>query len=162
VKHDSDIDGLSLRCLVATVRERSVTRAADSLGMAQPALSHVLARLRLRYGDPLLVRGSSGMTPTTRALQLAAAAADVLGSMQRLHTPVPAFEPSKEESLALLTFLRRVRSALSALEFQPTTVRVSEVNRDAASARTKARCNSTDVHAMKNQDVPRCQLDRNS
>lgn len=103
MKHESDIDGLSLRCLVATVRERSVTRAADSLRMAQPALSHVLARLRRRFGDPLLVRTSDGMTPTPRAQQLAQAAAEVLGGMQRLHTPQPSFDPANEESRFVVT-----------------------------------------------------------
>lgn len=102
MKHETDIDALSLRCLVATVRERSVTRAAHAVGMAQPALSHVLARLRRRFGDPLLVRGNGGMTATPRALELAAAAADVLSEMQRLHTP-DSFDPAREESRFVVT-----------------------------------------------------------
>lgn len=89
MRHDTDIDAAGLRCLVALLRERSVTRAAQHLGMAQPALSHVLARLRLRFGDPLLIRTGAEMTPTPRALQLVQAAEDVLDAMARLHAHQP-------------------------------------------------------------------------
>jgi DNA-binding transcriptional LysR family regulator len=49
------------------LRERNVTRAADQLGLSQPAMSNGLRRLRDLFDDPLLVRTSEGMTPTERA-----------------------------------------------------------------------------------------------
>lgn len=52
------------------LREGSVTRAAQQLGITQPAMSNGLKRLRDLFGDPLLVRTSEGMTPTERALEL--------------------------------------------------------------------------------------------
>jgi DNA-binding transcriptional LysR family regulator len=54
----------------ALVRERSVTRAAERVGITQSAMSHALRRLRELVGDPLLVRGQSGMVLTPRALVL--------------------------------------------------------------------------------------------
>ena len=37
------------------LRERSVTRAAQQLGISQPAMSNGLRRLRTAFDDPLLV-----------------------------------------------------------------------------------------------------------
>lgn len=103
MKHESDVDPAALRCLVALVRQGSVTRAAEQLGMGQPALSHMLARLRGRFADPLLVRGKAGMTPTPRALQLADAAQDVLEGMARLHLRREGFEPALEQGRFVVT-----------------------------------------------------------
>ena len=49
--------------LDALLRERNVTRAADQLGLSQPAMSNGLRRLRDLFEDPLLVRTSDGMAP---------------------------------------------------------------------------------------------------
>ncbi|MGL1833839.1 LysR family transcriptional regulator [Rhodocyclaceae bacterium SMB388] len=45
-------------------KTRSVSRAADQLGLGQPAVSIALGKLRAHYDDPLFVRTSSGMDPT--------------------------------------------------------------------------------------------------
>ncbi len=50
---------------------RHVTRAADQLGISQPALSHSLKRLRETLADPLFVKTPKGMIPTERAQKLA-------------------------------------------------------------------------------------------
>ncbi|HYF17895.1 MAG TPA: LysR family transcriptional regulator [Ramlibacter sp.] len=52
------------------MRERSVSRAAEHLGMSQSSASEMLARLRDRFGDPLLVRTRDGLVPTPRAEEL--------------------------------------------------------------------------------------------
>lgn len=49
---------------------RSVTLAGDRIGMTQSATSNALKRLRERFGDPLFVRTSEGMTPTPLAERL--------------------------------------------------------------------------------------------
>lgn len=51
--------------------DRSVSRAAEHLGMTQPAVSNALKRLRGALADDLFVRTSLGMDPTPYALQLA-------------------------------------------------------------------------------------------
>ena len=51
----------------ALVIEENMTRAADRLGMSQPAMSAALQRLRLTFNDELFIRSRLGMTPTPRA-----------------------------------------------------------------------------------------------
>jgi DNA-binding transcriptional LysR family regulator len=46
------------------LRQRSVTRAGDRLGLSQPAMSHALNRLRHQMKDQLFIRGAQGMMPT--------------------------------------------------------------------------------------------------
>ena len=66
----SRIDLNLLVYLDVLLRERNVTRAAEELGISQPAMSNSLRRLRDLFDDPVLVRTSDGMTPTDRALEL--------------------------------------------------------------------------------------------
>ena len=55
---------LSLHTLL---EERSVTKAAEKCGVSQSAMSHILARLREIFQDPLFVRSKSGLLPNSRA-----------------------------------------------------------------------------------------------
>jgi DNA-binding transcriptional LysR family regulator len=83
-----------LPALEALLRRQNVTRAAEDVGLSQPAMSRALQRLRDALGDPLLVRGAGGLSPTPRALALLprlSTALDALGSVYR----EPAFEPAK-------------------------------------------------------------------
>ena len=83
-----------LPALEALLRRQNVTRAAEDLGLSQPAMSRALQRLRDVLGDPLLVRGQGGLSPTPRALALLPSlslALDALGSLYR----EPAFEPAQ-------------------------------------------------------------------
>ena len=56
--------------LDALLQEGSVTRAAKRVGLSTPAMSHSLARIRERLGDPILVRAGRGMILTPRAESL--------------------------------------------------------------------------------------------
>lgn len=56
--------------LDALLQEGSVTAAARRVGLSTPAMSHTLARIRERLGDPILVRSGRGMLLTPRALAL--------------------------------------------------------------------------------------------
>lgn len=53
--------------LDALLQEGSVTGAARRVGLSTPAMSHALARIRERLGDPVLVRSGRGMLLTPRA-----------------------------------------------------------------------------------------------
>jgi len=59
------------RLFDAVYRNRSVSRAAEELGLSQPAASQGLMRLRERLRDPLFERVSGGVQPTDRARRLA-------------------------------------------------------------------------------------------
>ncbi|RTL73211.1 MAG: LysR family transcriptional regulator [Hyphomicrobiales bacterium] len=68
-----NLNGIDLNLLPpleALLRLRHVTRAAEEVGLSQPAMSRALGRLRALLGDPLLVKGASGLVPTPRALAL--------------------------------------------------------------------------------------------
>ncbi|GAC31989.1 LysR family transcriptional regulator [Paraglaciecola polaris] len=52
--------------LVAVYQERSITAAGKKLHLSQPAVSHALSRLRVKYQDPLFVRHGRKMLPTAR------------------------------------------------------------------------------------------------
>jgi DNA-binding transcriptional LysR family regulator len=55
----------------AIMTERSLSGAADRLGMSPSAVSHALNRLRELTGDDLFVRTGKGVRPTHRATQMA-------------------------------------------------------------------------------------------
>lgn len=66
-----DLDLNLLHVFAAVHAARSVSRAADALGLSQPAVSNALTRLRLALHDPLFTRAASGVRPTPKADQLA-------------------------------------------------------------------------------------------
>jgi DNA-binding transcriptional LysR family regulator len=78
----------------AIMRDRSVTRAGQRLGLSQPAMSHALTRLRHMLKDELFVRSPNGMVPTPRAEDLATPIRIALDGLQQSLEPV-SFEPSK-------------------------------------------------------------------
>ena len=77
--------------------ERNVTRAARKLGITQPAMSNSLRRLRTLFNDPLLVRTSSGMSMTERALKLQPRVRQVVLEMELVLEPGEGFDPAKSE-----------------------------------------------------------------
>src|SRR5437588_7816708 len=88
---------LDLNLLVvfdAIMRDRSVTRAGQRLGLSQPAMSHALTRLRHMLKDELFVRSPNGMVPTPRAEELATPVRLALEGLQQSLEPV-LFEPAK-------------------------------------------------------------------
>lgn len=56
--------------LDALLQEGSVSGAARRTGLSTPAMSHALARIREKMGDPILVRAGRGMVLTPRAESL--------------------------------------------------------------------------------------------
>src|SRR3954471_9677291 len=66
-----------LRCLVVLADEQQFTRAAQRLGIAQPALSQQIQRLEAEMGLPLVDR-------TTRSVQLTGAGTRLVGHARRM------------------------------------------------------------------------------
>ena len=100
-----------LVALNALLTELHVTRAADKVGLSQPAMSNALSRLRYIFKDDLLVRTSMGMQATPRALELAEPVRHVLLQIERVLDSEPAFDPatsSRTFSLRLSDLLARL------------------------------------------------------
>lgn len=97
---DMDLSRVDLNLLVyldALLRERNVTRAAQQLGISQPAMSNGLKRLRTLFDDPLLVRTSDGMTPTERADELKPEVRGVLAKVEMFVQPSTPFDAASSE-----------------------------------------------------------------
>ncbi|MCR0983816.1 LysR substrate-binding domain-containing protein [Roseomonas populi] len=88
-----------LPIFIALMEERSVTRAAERLGMTQPALSNALSRLRVMLQDQLFVRERYGIQPTPVALELAPGIAEALARLDDAVLGQQEFDPSKAERL---------------------------------------------------------------
>src|SRR5258708_8136624 len=90
-----NIDLNLLVVLDALISERSVSRAANRLGLTQSAVSHALRRLRDLFGDDLLIRSAGGMDLTARAIQLAEELRVVLWQIQSMVNQRGNFDPAK-------------------------------------------------------------------
>lgn len=76
----------------AVYEARNMSRAAERLGMSQPAISLALGRLRNLLGDPLFVRGGGAMQPTARAQQIASPIRSILDTAVSVLLRQPGFD----------------------------------------------------------------------
>lgn len=74
-------------------RDRSVTGAAESLGLTQAAVSGSLKRLRAEYDDKLFTLVGRKMEPTPLAISVAPPLLDSLALVRRTHTGGARFDP---------------------------------------------------------------------
>jgi DNA-binding transcriptional LysR family regulator len=119
-----DLRRADLNLLVVFQRllaERHVGRAAKRLHVTQSAASHALGRLRTMFHDPLFVRHPKGIQPTSRALALAPAIADILERANTLLASPGGFDPNQPHTftiggtdLALFTVLNPLIKRLRA------------------------------------------------
>lgn len=87
------IDVQLLRVLYLVLQEKSVSRAADKLGITQPAVSSALKRLRDLTGDQLIVRTRNGMVATERALAFLVPLKHALDGIDRVLDLAEDFNP---------------------------------------------------------------------
>lgn len=79
--------------LQALLQEESVVRAADKVGLSQPAMSGALARLREVMADPILVRVGRTMRLTPRAERMRGKLEEVCAQIELLFEP-EIFDPA--------------------------------------------------------------------
>lgn len=97
-----DIRQVDLNLLVAfdaMAEHRSVTRAAESIGLSQPAMSAAVGRLRTLFNDALFVKTGAGMQPTPRAAELAGPVRRVVELVKAEILPGSAFDPRVDDKL---------------------------------------------------------------
>lgn len=81
---------------------RSLTRAAEQLGVSQPAMSAAMNRLRRLFNDPLLVREGGAWQPTEQANELNRRFRPLLEEWRRATRELDAFDPAhSSRSLSL-------------------------------------------------------------
>ena len=96
------MNSIDIRCLSVfeqIVKTRSVTKAAEALGLGQPAVSVALAKMRTHFGDPLFVRTSSGMEPTPFSAGLVRPVRDVLAALEQVHEHRGEFDPGTSDRI---------------------------------------------------------------
>ena len=100
----ANIDLNLLVVLRELLREQNVTRAAERVGVTQPAASAALARLRRHFDDDLLERNRNGYLLTPLGQQLAAQVEPLALGLERLFSPDPAFRPeASDREFVLMT-----------------------------------------------------------
>jgi DNA-binding transcriptional LysR family regulator len=127
-----------LLILDSLLREGSLTRTAELLGMSQPAVSRALARLRTHFDDPLFVRTGQRMVATTRALALAGPIAAVLDAARELDSGPAVFDPlTAQRSFglymvdgAVVNILPQLLAGLARLEDGATGLQLRSVHID--------------------------------
>lgn len=87
------IDFNLMRAFLGLYQTRSVSEAADRMGVSQPGMSAMLRRLRQLFDDDLFVRTSNGMIPTTRARQIEAPIAQVVEILAKNILASTSFSP---------------------------------------------------------------------
>jgi LysR family nitrogen assimilation transcriptional regulator len=77
-----------LSAFIRMVDAGSLTRAAEILGIAQPALSQQVAALEADFGAPLLIRSRHGVSPTAAGRSLYRQAQIILKQLEQAHSEV--------------------------------------------------------------------------
>jgi DNA-binding transcriptional LysR family regulator len=83
------------RLFDALYQLRSLNKAARSLGIPQSTLSRWLGELRQHFNDPLFVRTESGLEPTPRASEAAAAISEIASIYQQCVKRAAGFDASR-------------------------------------------------------------------
>mgnify|MGYP001795074709 CR=1 FL=1 len=111
----STLRSLDLNLLVlfeALHREGNLTRAAQRVGLSQPAARQALGRLRDALGAPLFERRRGGMEPTPRARSLADPVRQALQTLERGLLSAQVFDPACSERVFRIAFGQLGEAAL--------------------------------------------------
>ena len=83
--------------LNAIYTEGSLTKAAQVVGITQPAVSNALSRLRDKFNDDLFVRTGSGMVPTQKTENMIADIQNALTLIQQSVNEPDTFDPGSSK-----------------------------------------------------------------
>ncbi|ASM75236.1 HTH-type transcriptional regulator SyrM 1 (plasmid) [Pseudosulfitobacter pseudonitzschiae] len=134
IKHqvEPQIDTRQIRIFLSVLELGSVTRAANALGITQPAVSQVLRRLRDMTDDPLLVRSGSKLIPTIRAEEMLGPLRTSLKTIDAAFQSDQSFDPARDD----LVFRIASADCMEAF-FLPRFI--SEIRKSAPNARIHLR-----------------------
>ncbi|MEX0281888.1 MAG: LysR family transcriptional regulator [Arenibacterium sp.] len=103
-----------LIALDALLESESVTGAAQTLGISQPAMSAQLARLRALFNDPLLAASGRKLVPTVRAMELKQPLRAQLAALDLLVRESAQFDPLTSDRTFRIIGTDYVHAVLSA------------------------------------------------
>lgn len=118
-----------------------MTRAAERLGVTQPAASAALSRLRRHFGDELLIRDRGEYTLTALGAQLAEQVDAVCAAAERLFAASVDFDPARARKRLVKLCTSRFRGNVMDVAASATTIRVDALSAaDADDFTPKRRC----------------------
>ncbi|MEM8541560.1 MAG: LysR family transcriptional regulator [Pseudomonadota bacterium] len=133
MKNFRNIDLNLLVVFEAMLSERSVTKAGERVGLAQPSMSNALTRLRTLFNDELFVRTPNGMAPTQIAIEAAEHVRAAVFAAEQAFNVSNEFDPEKYEGeITLLTV------DLIELTVVPSVVRALKQNAPGIRLKTRA------------------------
>ena len=124
--HELNINRLDLNLFVvldAIYTEGSITRAAKTLNLTQPALSHALGRLRAVFNDPLFTRQGHRMMPSPLTRSLIGPVRQSLQTLTASVLKARQFEPAAAHRVFNISF----RDVLEAKLLPELASRVLEI-----------------------------------
>lgn len=165
--HQKNINAIDLNLLKvfsALASQRSVTKAADAVGLSQPAVSHALRRLRDLLDDDLFVRTADGMQPTERCRDLAPAIAASLKMLEDALTVKEVHDPANLQATYRLgmndlfsTLLVPGLSAMAARQAPKVSLRflhTLEINKSLSDAYSDLDAGTIDMTIIQDFDTP--------
>ncbi|MEF1255062.1 LysR family transcriptional regulator [Vibrio sp. M260112] len=91
---NDNIDLNLLKIFITVYQQRSITLAAEVLGLTQPGVSGVLKRLQKQLGVQLFVRAGRGIAPTHQAQELAR---QIEPALSQIHNAIQGIEAFSTE-----------------------------------------------------------------
>lgn len=145
--HLRNVDLNLLTVFDAVMQMQNVTRAAQVLGMSQPAVSNAVSRLKIMFNDELFVRYGRGIQPTLRAKQLFG---PVRQALQLVHNELPGagFEPEQSDRVFSLSICSPLDIKLAPKIVERIKNKTSNIN-----VNIKSYLNSNIEHQLKYQEV---------
>ncbi|XXD11266.1 transcriptional regulator LeuO [Klebsiella sp. R445] len=131
----------------AVMQEQNITRAAQSLGMSQPAVSNAVARLKVMFNDELFVRYGRGIQPTARAFQLFGSVRQALQLVQN-ELPGSGFEPVSSERVFTLCVCSPLDNYLTSIIFNKVSAVAPNIH-----LIFKASLNKDTEHHLRYQEI---------
>lgn len=102
----------------------SITQAAKTMNVSQPAISNSLNRLRDVLGDQLFIRGKGGVTPTPKAMQIIGPVRDALLLIQDGVVDDSGFDPTSMKRHFKIVLLDQLEALL-----MPGVIRQFQANK---------------------------------
>ncbi|MEX0398763.1 transcriptional regulator LeuO, partial [Providencia rettgeri] len=112
--HLRNVDLNLLTVFDVVMQMQNVTKAAQVLGMSQPAVSNAVSRLKSMFNDELFVRYGRGIQPTSRAKQLFG---PIRQALQLVHNELPSagFNPQNSDRVFNLSICSPLDIRLAAI-----------------------------------------------
>ena len=115
-----------LRYFLATAREQNITRAAETLHIAQPSLSKQLMELEAELGKQLLIRGKRRITLTPDGVTAAKTAEEIVALLEKTEQEIASTDQDITGTVAIGGTPRQgILEAASALHQQYPHIRFS-------------------------------------